>query len=359
MRDPIMQTTFPVSVVICAYTEKRWQALVTAVQSVQQQTLPAGEIIVVIDRNPDLLMRVREQLTNVIVIENKEAKGASGARNSGVAIARGEIIAFLDDDAIATPCWIEDLVACYADAHVVGVGGKINPLWSESQPTWFPEEFNWVVGCSYRGMPTKNAPVRNVIGANMSVRKHALELVGGFRASFGNNKGESKASTGSKWLRHQAGDEETELCMRITQHLPDSIWLYTTAAVVQHQVPAQRARWSYFLWRCYDEGLGKATLVKLHDTATGLSAEKDYTFKVLPEGVVQGLSDVFRQHDISGLSRASAIVGGFTMTAAGYIIGSIVSAKPVPATENVRPISQHSAAQTPALEVKSPIEAHL
>ena len=62
------------------------------------------------------------------------------------------------------------------------------PFWSANQPFWFPEEFNWVIGCTYRGMPTKNAPVRNLIGANMSVRKDVFTKVGGFRDFSGITK---------------------------------------------------------------------------------------------------------------------------------------------------------------------------
>lgn len=317
------QTAYDISVIICAYTEDRWHELITAVKSVRRQTLAPREIIVVIDRNPDLLARVREHLTGVIAIENQEAKGASGARNSGAAVAQGEVLAFLDDDAIAASNWIESLATCYSNPHVVGVGGKIEPLWLGTRPSWFPDEFNWVVGCTYRGMPTQDAPVRNVIGANMSVRRNTLAMVGGFREAFGNNKGTNKTCSGSKWLHHQAGDEETEFCMRVAQQLPGSIWLYTTSAVVQHQVPVQRTRWSYFVWRCYDEGLGKANLVKLHDTRTGLSSERSYTLKVLPKGIVRGIADALLFRDPTGPLRAGAIVLGLTMAATGYLVGSI------------------------------------
>ncbi|MFL5627062.1 MAG: glycosyltransferase family 2 protein [Ktedonobacteraceae bacterium] len=314
-----------ISVVICAYTEKRWDELIAAVASVQCQTLPPKDIVVVIDHNPALLRRVQENLSGVIAIENCETKGASGARNSGVAVAQGTVLAFLDDDAIAQPDWIENLAACYTSPQVVGVGGKIEPLWSGSRPSWFPDEFNWVIGCTYRGMPTKTTPVRNVIGANMSVRSHTLATVGGFRESFGNNKGASKARARSRWLHHHAGDEETEFCIRVSQQLPGSVWLYTTSAVVQHRVPAQRMCWAYFLWRCYDEGLGKASLVKLHDASAGLSSERTYTFKALPRGVARGLVDTFLRFDLTGVLRAGAIVVGLTITTVGYLIGSIYS----------------------------------
>src|SRR5712691_5489574 len=109
----MVHATYDISVVICAYTEKRWEDLVAAVESVRKQTLTAAEIIIVIDHNPSLLLRVRENLPGVLAVENSEAKGLSGRRNSGAAVAQGTILAFLDDDAIAWPDWIENLSACY------------------------------------------------------------------------------------------------------------------------------------------------------------------------------------------------------------------------------------------------------
>src|SRR5262245_11775286 len=108
------QNMLDVSVVICAYTEKRWDDLVAAVASVQQQSLSPRETIVVIDHNPALLDRVRAHMPDVIAAENTETRGLSGARNSGIAASRSSIIAFLDDDAIAMPDWLEQLIAGYA-----------------------------------------------------------------------------------------------------------------------------------------------------------------------------------------------------------------------------------------------------
>jgi glucosyl-dolichyl phosphate glucuronosyltransferase len=314
-----------ISVVICAYTEKRWNELIAAVASVQCQTLPPKDIVVVIDHNLGLLRRVQENLSGVIAIENAGDKGLSGARNSGWSTAQGEIVAFLDDDAIAEPDWLENLSACYAAAEVVGAGGKIVPLWETSRLFWFPEEFNWVIGSTYRGMPSKNARIRNVIGANMSIRRNILTAVGGFRESFGFVKDTNTLRGTMKWFNHYTGDEETEFCIRVSQQLPGSVWLYAASAVVQHRVSAERTRWAYFLWRCYIEGLGKASLVKLHDASTGLSSERIYTFKALPRGVARGLADTFLRFDLTGMLRAGAIVVGLTITTVGYLIGSIYS----------------------------------
>ncbi|MFL5516501.1 MAG: glycosyltransferase family 2 protein, partial [Gemmatimonadales bacterium] len=201
-----------VSVVICAYTADRWDHLLAAVESVRCQSAPPAEIIVVIDHNPGLFERARAHLADALVVENQEPRGLGGARNSGVAVANGAVIAFLDDDAIAAPDWLEQLTAAYDRADVVGIGGSTEPAWLGARPPWFPEEFNWVVGCSYRGMPRTAAPVRNLHGCNMSFRRQVFEAVGGFRLGY--------------------GCDETEFCIRIQRHSPQGILLHQPGARV-------------------------------------------------------------------------------------------------------------------------------
>src|SRR5919201_4775352 len=163
-----------VSVIICAYTERRWSDLVAALDSVRSQRRPATEIIVVVDHNPKLLERLREQFSDLTLVANPGEPGLAAARNAGVATATASIAAFLDDDAVADPCWLERLVAGYADPNVIAVGGSIDPLWEGGRPRSFPPEFDWVVGCTYRGMPEAAGTVRNLIGANMSFRREVL-----------------------------------------------------------------------------------------------------------------------------------------------------------------------------------------
>src|SRR3954447_1474612 len=94
-----------VSVIICCYTEDRWDDLVRAVESVRQQTVACRELIVVVDHNPSLHGRAQDEL-DCIVVENAEARGLSGARNTGIGAANGALVAFLDDDAAAAPDWL-------------------------------------------------------------------------------------------------------------------------------------------------------------------------------------------------------------------------------------------------------------
>ena len=305
------QTTPSVSVVVCAYTLDRWVDLATAVNSLQGQTLLPSEIIVVSDHNPPLYRRACESWPNLLVLENAEAQGLSGARNTGVAAACGDIIAFLDDDATAETDWVERMVEAYSETGAHGVGGAIRPSWVVGRPRWFPDEFDWVVGCTYRGMPEERARVRNLIGANMSFRRELLGAAGNFQTGMGR--------VGTRPL----GCEETELCIRGSQRVKDAFYMYDPAVAVGHTVPAHRGSWRYFASRCYSEGLSKAHVSDLVGADAGLSSERSYTLRTLPLGVVRGLRDAFAG-DLHGLLRAFAIVAGLTVTTLGYGRGALL-----------------------------------
>jgi glucosyl-dolichyl phosphate glucuronosyltransferase len=163
----MMHTTCDVSVVICTYTSERWESLVAAVESVRSQSSRPREILVVVDHNGPLLERVRSDLPDVVARANVGPRGLSGGRNTGIASASGGLIAFLDDDAVAAPEWLEWLSRWCEDDRVLGAGARVEPLWQTRSPRWFPEEFAWVLGCSYRGLPRRTAWVRNPFGGCM------------------------------------------------------------------------------------------------------------------------------------------------------------------------------------------------
>ena len=298
-----------VSVVICSYSEKRWPMLLGAVGSVLAQGHVPVEVILVVDHNEALLERVRQEWPEANVVASVGAPGLAAARNTGVRLARGEIIAFLDDDARAEPDWLTQLVAAYEDPVVMAAGGSIAPLWPRERPWWFPREFDWVVGCSYQGLPLEDADVRNVIGANMSFRREVLHSIGGFRDELGR--------TGT----FPIGCEETELCIRAGMHMPDRVIRYTPAAHVDHHVSDERTRWRYYLSRCFQEGRSKSIVASLTSSRRGLATERSYVVSTLPRGIGRGLADVFVRRDLGGCGRAFAIILGLGTTSAGYAFG--------------------------------------
>jgi len=247
------------SVVICAYTLDRWDDLKAAVASVRQQTRPAREIFVVVDYNEALLERAKREIGGVTVVPNTRARGLCGGRMTGAEQATAPVIVFLDDDAIAAECWLEELLSGYENKRVLGVGGHIEPLWRAPRPWWFPSEFDWIVGCTYTGMRVHNGQIKRMIGANMSVRADVLHGSGGFPfAELGRDGGRG---------------DETEFCTRAAGLYDGGVWMYRPRASVKHVVPAERATWKYFLRRCRMEGNSKAALA---DMAVGLGSERRY-----------------------------------------------------------------------------------
>lgn len=305
-----------VSVIICAFTEKRWDKLVAAVNSVKSQTLSVSDVILVIDHNHELYERASKEFVGVTVVENKETSGLSGARNTGIGMAKGNYIAFLDDDAVAAKDWLESLCKHLTDETILGVGGASVPVWQTSRPAWFPEEFLWIVGCSYRGLPECVAPVRNPMGGCTCWRKEIFVAVGNFDSTLGR--------VGSL----PAGCEETELSIRATQHWPGRKFLFDPAAKIYHFVPENRSNISYFFSRCYSEGISKAVVAHLVGHSDGLSSERAYTLKVLPVGILRGLADALHG-DLNGIGRAIAIVGGLAVTTLGYLVGCLQRSWPV------------------------------
>ncbi|WP_051945725.1 glycosyltransferase [Streptacidiphilus rugosus] len=310
---------------ICVYTELRWPQLCAAIDSAVAQSLAPSDVLVVVDHNEALLARLRARHDGdkvIRVLPNVHDKGLSGARNTGAEAAAGEVVAFLDDDATAEPDWLAVLVSGYTDPVVMGVGGRTLPVWASGRrPAWYPEEFDWVHGASYLGMPVGRARVRNVLGGNASFRRGAFAVAGGFPEGIGRGAGGGRAASAG-------GGEETELCIRIQQARPDAEFRYDDRAVIHHLVTRERERFRYLCRRSWAEGLSKARVTARVGAEDGLATERAYVSRVLPAGIVRGLRDAVRGRP-SGLGRAGAIGAGALITAAGYAVGLRHRARPV------------------------------
>lgn len=310
--------TTTTTVVVCAYTEDRWDDLVASVESVRG--LPeAPEALLVIDHNDALLARSRDRWSDVIVVPNEFRQGLSGARNTGVKLASGDVVAFLDDDATAESDWLTHLLAPFADTAVAGVGGHATPVWPEGGNTLYPAELLWIVGCSHRGLPTERADVRNVIGCSMAFRRESILTVGGFNLDTGR--------VGSIPL----GCEETDLCIRIRQADPSARIVLEPGADVRHHVTAGRVTWAYLRRRAFYEGVSKAALSRQLGASDSLSTESAYLRRDIPLAVVRELRSIGR----GGAGRLVALVTAVVATVSGYALGSLRRASLAPVDPTV------------------------
>jgi len=300
------------SVVVCTYHEERRPLLERALEALKHQEQPPAAVIVVVDHNPRLLGALRADHPHLAVVPNDMNRGLSGARNCGLALTATPVVAFLDDDAVPELDWVARLTQAYGAAagqYILGVGGAIIPYWAQGRPSWFPAEFDWVVGCTYKGARTDPGPVRNMLGANMSFRTAELRQVGGFREGIGR--------IGAVPL----GCEETEACIRMAREFPGSQIRFEPTARVHHHVPAERAGWRYLLRRCWAEGLSKAHVSALAGRSAALASERNYATRTLPRAVAQSFGESVRSVRAAPLGRAVAMVVGLTVTTAGFMAG--------------------------------------
>lgn len=253
-----------VSVVVSTYTAERSHDVLRCLSSLKEQTVPPAEIILVLDPSDTLFRHYRSRVPSDIMVISSDKAGLSYARNVGIVKAEGEIVAFVDDDAIADKKWLENLVRLYSDPLVMGAGGSVVANWEVKQPKWFPEELNWIVGCSYKGLPTRRSAIRNPIGCNMSFRKKAFKKIGYFRLDIGR--------FGKKLL----SKEETELSIRVLKGIPNSKIIYEPQAIVYHKVSRNRASLKYIWARSFYEGVSNDMISLESKSVRVTSAEASY-----------------------------------------------------------------------------------
>jgi len=227
-----------VSVVVCCYNGA--DVLPDALQALRKQRYKGGfEIIVVDDGSKDNTFEVASSFKGVRVIRNGQNKGLAGSRNVGIEAAKGEIVAFTDDDCRPKAGWIRELAAGYTDETVLGVGGSADSNKPDNMVLRYLEEskplkplentlltskkLTYRFGLYLKGLAGKlpkpakgKRSVYSLVGANMSFRKSALESVDGFDAHF------------------RFGGEEEDLCKRLNEKHPGSL-IFTPKAVILHQ----------------------------------------------------------------------------------------------------------------------------
>jgi GT2 family glycosyltransferase len=302
-----------IAVIICAHSMDRWHILCETIASVEKQTLQPREIILVVDHNQELLDKALATFPSVSIVKNQEARGLSGARNTGISESTTQLLAFIDDDAIARPDWLLELVRQSEPADVLGVTGLIQPLWLGTRPDWLPDEFLWVVGCSYRGLPVTMAEVRNVMGCSMLIKRKVFEQAGMFLHGLGR----SELGVGLQSC------EETELCVRAGMKIPNSRFVFAPSSVVLHHIHESRLSWRYFRRRCFAEGLSKAKLTAAIGCPRTLSAERSYVWHTLSIGFFRGLKEAVIGKRKGALKRSTAILTGLSYVILGYVFGKL------------------------------------
>ncbi|MDJ0735862.1 MAG: glycosyltransferase family 2 protein [Nostocaceae cyanobacterium] len=253
-----------ISAIIC--THNRDNYLGAAIDSLLTQDFPGSfEVIVVDNGSSDRTRQVVEQRQSdphlKYIYEPKI--GLSVARNTGARVAGGDILAYLDDDAVASQHWLHILYSAYQEnAKLAIAGGKVTLLWSESiqPPRWLSTGLAGNLGAYDLGNTVVyiDNPGLTPRGLNYSIRSSFLEEIGGFDTHLGR--------VGKKLLSNEE--------LRMTELALQQGWqvAYLPDALVAHNVSPERLQPSWFLRRgwwqgiseCYREQLaGKAGIGQL------------------------------------------------------------------------------------------------
>jgi cellulose synthase/poly-beta-1,6-N-acetylglucosamine synthase-like glycosyltransferase len=310
---------FKVSVVICCYTFERLGDLLEAVRSVQPQSYKPHEIIVAVDHNVELFDRLPSELApGVKIVLNKGVPGSSETRNVGIRNSSGDIVACMDDDVVAEVNCVKELIQPFEDARVLAVGGQAVPLWPKGkQPFWFPEEFDFIVGCTgHKKMILQaNREIRNVTGSNMAFRREIFQKIGYLDENLGRCN-----AIGVKF--DAIGGEEAEICLRIKSNMPDGIILFRPESIVHHKVTPRRATLKYVFNYCFREGITRA-MIKSHVSQYGnkpLAAEGLFLRRLMFVSIPLRIKRLYK---LENPAQIGVIATNLCFMGMGYLIGRL------------------------------------
>lgn len=241
-----------ISAVICTYNRAAY--LQKAIQSLVDQTLPQNyyEIIVVDNASTDNTKATVEgfdHFENLRYI-HEPIMGLSQARNTGWQNAQGEYIAYLDDDAIACPEWLERIVDAFdtVKPQPASVGGKVTPVWEAERPAWFPKEMETAFAIVHWGDNPKflTEEHEHHVGCNVAYQRDILRACGGFNTNLG-RKGTNLIS-----------NDESLILLYLRQHC---LGIYYHPSIhVEHLVPAERLAKRFLYRRMFWQGVSNEVL---------------------------------------------------------------------------------------------------
>lgn len=302
-----------VSVVICAYSPERWGALREAVESVRNQDYDGEiQVVVVVDGSEELCDLVDEEYqadSAVAVHCNDENVGASTSRNNAMAHVDDdvEIVAFMDDDAVARPDWIAELAAAYESTDAVAVGGRMVPEWITREPTYLPEEFYWLIGVTQPGFANAGEEVRNTFASNLSFRRDVFEGLGGFADQIG-RKDDANLQA-----------EEPEIGSRLLAEYGRGV-VYNPDAVVAHKIFGYRTDPRWIVDRAFWQGYSKRAIDAL-TAETSSTAESDYLRRLVTKSVPHRFKELLTAPSIPKVQQLVALFALTGIVGLGYLYG--------------------------------------
>jgi len=239
------------TVAICTAGER--STLDAAIRSLVAQDWcpPGGMEVLVVDNSrgvstfvPRVVDEIAQESPIPVRYTREPEVGLGFARNAASAHAEGEIVAYVDDDAVIDPGWARALLATYAETDASAVGGRVDPLWDGERPSWLGDELLGYLSIVDYGPERRECHFPQYpFGVNISFRHSALESIGGFATALGGGGAPTYLM------------DEIDVCRRL-ERAGHRIY-YAPDARVQHLVPPSRMTHAFFFQRA--AVLGRAT----------------------------------------------------------------------------------------------------
>ncbi len=303
-----------ITVVIPAYDFNKVGFLIDSINSVLKQNYDNFDILVITEGNK-LTSHIEStymdsERVSIVQIQNDKG-GISVARNEGFKHAEGDIIAYIDSDAVADENWLHEINKSYnQNNNIISVGGKSKANWLSGKPWYLPEEFLWLVGVTHEGHASHGSIIRNTFGCNMSFKKDVLKSTNGFDMNLGKSHG------------FNLQGEEPDLGIRLYNKYNTGTY-YNENAVVHHSVEEHQTKLSWLCKRAYLQGITKYMINNKYSD-NSLGTENDYLSFLFLHQIPNYVYSIIHRDNIK--ESAGSIIGIFLFTFLvfiGYIRGFI------------------------------------
>ena len=239
-----------ISVIIA--THNRAPLLASTLEALAAQEPPGlpFEIVVVdnasADGTPAVVQAAAGRTAVPIVYLREDRAGKSHAMNTAIGHARGDLLVLTDDDVLPSAGWLAAYAAAFQETGADFAVGRILPLWEAAPPSWLSPDLYGVLAIPDGG--TSRLRLRSghdeqimPLGANMALRRHVVDRIGGWNPSLGKLQGTLRTG------------EDHEFALRMAD--AGFVGVYEPTAYVHHRVPADRLRLGYFHRWFYDNGI--------------------------------------------------------------------------------------------------------
>ncbi len=315
-----------ISVIVSTYSPERLGDVKRLITSLEVQNDKGFELVVIVDENQRLCSDIKQTLSNTTiakwrVVLNCMNNGLAHSRNIGIKKTTGEVVAFIDDDAIADPGWISSIRRVFTNPQVGAATGDIIPRWEKPNMAWFPKELHWIISCSYSITPTRRCHIDRGFGADMAFSREALIRVGSFDERFGINK--------NRWL----GGEDTDLFLRVKDagyHV-----IFEPDMRVRHTIYASRITLPKIVNRSVAQGMGSYYIRRYSDVEIPVYSSQEYLFKLASDFIPRSIRNVFSRRTILTIREISTVSISMISIAAGALLARFTPFIEVPQFERL------------------------